>query len=333
MEKINAVITGIGSYVPEYILNNEELSKMVDTTDEWITTRIGTKERHILKGEGLGASDLGTPAVKQLLEKTNTKPEEIDALICATTTGDYRFPSTASIIAEKCGIKNIFTFDLSAACSGFLFAMQTATGLIRSGMYKKIIVVCAEKMSSMVDYTDRATCPIFGDGSAAVLVEPTTEDLGVQDALLHTDGAGLPHLLMKAGGSVKPASYETVDNKEHFIYQEGKVVFKYAVSNMSEASHQIMIKNNLSFEDVDWFVPHQANQRIIDAAAHRMGIDASKVMVNIERYGNTSSASIPLALADWESKLKKGDNIILAAFGAGFTWGSMYLKWGYDGAK
>ena len=330
MKTLNAAITGIGSYVPEYILDNAELSKMVDTTDEWIRTRIGTKYRHILKGEGLGASDLGAPAVKQLLEKTNTKPEEIDFLICATSTPDYRFPSTASIISEKCGIKKAFSYDIQAACSGFLFALETATAFIKSGMKKKIVVVCAEKMSSMTDYTDRATCPIFGDGAAAVLVEPTEEEVGVQDALLYTDGIGLPHLMMKAGGSVNPASVENVERREHFIYQEGKVVFKHAVSNMSEAAAQIMVKNNLSFEDVDWFVPHQANQRIIDAAANRMGISPDKVMVNIEQYGNTSSASIPLALADWEGQLKKGDNVILAAFGAGFTWGSLYLKWAYD---
>ena len=333
MEKTNAIITGIATYVPDYILDNEELSKMVDTTDEWITTRIGTKERHILKQEGTGASDLGAPAVIELLKKTGTKPEEVQLVICATSTPDYRFPSTASIISEKAGIKHAFSYDIQAACSGFLFALETATAFIRSGMYQKIIVVTAEKMSSMVDYTDRATCPIFGDGGAAVMVEPTSEDLGVIDALLYTDGVGLSHLMMKAGGSVNVPTHETVDRKEHCIYQEGRVVFKYAVSYMSDASADIMKKNNLTFEDVDWFVPHQANQRIIDAAAQRMGIDASKVIVNIQRYGNTSSASIPLALAEWESKLKKGDNIILAAFGAGFTWGSMYLKWAYDGAE
>ncbi|MGL4292047.1 MAG: beta-ketoacyl-ACP synthase III [Bacteroidales bacterium] len=331
MEKTNAIITGIASYVPDYILNNEELSTMVDTTDEWITTRIGTKERHILKGEGTGASDLGAPAVSELLRKTNTKPDEVELVICATSTPDYRFPSTASIISERCGIKKAFSYDIQAACSGFLFAMQTAAAFVQSGMYKKVIVVTAEKMSSMVDYTDRSTCPIFGDGGAAVMLEPTTEALGVMDALLHTDGVGLPHLMMKAGGSVNVPTYETVDRKEHCIHQEGRIVFKYAVSYMSESAAQIMEKNNLSFNDVDWFVPHQANQRIIDAAADRMGIDSSKVMVNIQRYGNTSSASIPLALAEWESQLKKGDNIILAAFGAGFTWGAMYLKWAYDG--
>ncbi|MEG1617699.1 MAG: beta-ketoacyl-ACP synthase III [Bacteroidales bacterium] len=330
MKKLNAIITGIGSYVPDYILNNEELSRMVDTTDEWITTRIGTKERRILKGEGTGASDLGAPAVKELLKKTGVQPDEIQLVICATSTPDYRFPSTASIIAEKCGIKKAFSYDIQAACSGFLFAMQTAAAFIQSGMYQKVIVVTAEKMSSMTDYTDRATCPIFGDAGAAVLIEPSEENYGIMDALLHTDGFGLPHLMMKAGGSVNVPTYETVDRKEHCIYQEGKVVFKYAVSFMSEAAAQIMENNNLSFDDVDWFVPHQANQRIIDAAAHRMGIDSSKVMVNIQKYGNTSSASIPLALAEWEGKLKKGDNIILAAFGAGFTWGSMYLKWAYD---
>ncbi|MDO5571964.1 MAG: beta-ketoacyl-ACP synthase III [Bacteroidales bacterium] len=330
MEKKNAIITGIASYVPDYILNNEELSRMVDTTDEWITTRIGTKERRILKGEGTGSSDLGAPAVKELLRKTNTTPEEIDLMICCTSTPDYRFPSTASIISEKCGIKKAYSFDIQAACSGFLFAMQTAAAYIQGGLAKKIIVVAAEKMSSMTDYTDRSTCPIFGDAASAVLVEPTTENLGVLDADLHTDGAGLTHLLMKAGGSVNVPSHETVDRREHFIYQEGRIVFKYAVSYMSEAASHIMEKNNLTFNDVDWFVPHQANQRIIDAAAHRMGIDSSKVMVNIQKYGNTSSASIPLALSEWEPQLKKGDTIVMAAFGAGFTWGSMYLKWAYD---
>ena len=331
MKKNHAIITGVASYVPEYILNNEELSTMVDTTDEWITTRIGTKDRHILKGEGKGASDLGAPAVLELLRKTNTQPDEVELMICSTSTPDYRFPSTASIISEKCGIKKAFSYDIQAACSGFLFALQTAAAFVESGMYKKVIVVAAEMMSSMVDYTDRATCPIFGDAGAAVMVEPSEENLGVMDALLHTDGEGLPHLLMKAGGSVNVPTHETVDRREHYIYQEGRVVFKYAVSYMSDVSVQIMEKNHLSFNDVDWFVPHQANQRIIDAAAHRMGIDSSKVMVNIQRYGNTSSASIPLALAEWESKLKKGDNIIMSAFGAGFTWGAVYLKWAYDG--
>ncbi|MEG1587008.1 MAG: beta-ketoacyl-ACP synthase III [Bacteroidales bacterium] len=331
MKKTNAIITGIASYVPDYILNNEELSTMVDTTDEWISTRIGTKERHILKGEGTGASDLGAPAVAELLKKTGIQPDEIELVICSTSTPDYRFPSTASIISERCGIKKAFSYDIQAACSGFLFALQTAAAFVQSGMYKKVIVVTAEKMSSMVDYTDRATCPIFGDGGAAVMIEPSEEELGVMDALLHTDGVGKNHLMMKAGGSVNVPTYETVDRKEHCIYQEGRVVFKYAVSYMSEASAQIMEKNNLSFNDVNWFVPHQANQRIIDAAAQRMGIDSSKVMVNIQRYGNTSSSSIPLALAEWETQLKKGDNIILAAFGAGFTWGAIYLKWAYDG--
>ncbi len=333
MKNLNAVITGIAKWVPDYILTNEELATMVDTSDEWIRTRIGTKYRHILKGEGLGASHLGTPAVAELLRKTGTSPDEIEVVICATSTPDYRFPSTASIIAEGCGIKNAFSYDVQAACSGFIFAMQGANAFIKSGLYKKIIVVCAEKMSSMVDYTDRQTCPIFGDGAAAVLIEPTEEDFGIKDAILHTDGTGLSHLMMKAGGSVNVPTYETVDRKEHCIYQEGRVVFKYAVSYMSDVSAKIMEDNNLTFNDVDWFVPHQANQRIIDAAANRMGIDSSKVMVNIENYGNTSSASIPIALADWEDKLKKGENIILAAFGAGFTWGSMYLKWGYTKEK
>ena len=331
MEKLNAIITGIASYVPEYILTNEELATMVDTTDEWIKTRIGTKNRHILKGEGKGASDLGAPALKKLIEKKNINPDEIQAVICSTTTPDYKFPSTASIIAEKCGIKHSFAFDIQAACSGFLYAMEIANNFIKSGIYKKIVVVSAEHMSSVVDYTDRSTCPIFGDGAVAVLIEPTTEDLGIMDTELHTDGVGLPYLMLKAGGSVCPTTHETLERKEQYIHQEGRTVFKFAVTCMADVSESMMNRNNLSHNDIDWLVPHQANMRIIEATAHRMNLDKSKVMVNIDKYANTSSASVPLALADWESKLKKGDKLIMSAFGAGFTWCSMYIKWAYDG--
>lgn len=331
MKELNAVITGVGSYVPDYILDNEELAKMVDTTDEWIMTRIGIKERRILKEEGAGSSYMGARAVKQLLEKTATKPEEVELIICSTSTPDHIFPSTASIIGEQNGIKNAFAYDLSAACSGFIFALETATAFIKSGKYKKIIVVAAEKMSSITNYTDRTTCPLFGDASAAVLVEPTEEKIGIMDAILRTDGIGYSNLQMKAGGSVRPADHETVDQNMHTVYQEGQVVFKHAVSNMSDVSAEIMEKNNLTHEDITWFVPHQANLRIIDAAANRMGLSKEKVMINIQKYGNTSAATLPLCLAEWEPQLKKGDNIILSAFGAGFTWGAVYLKWGYDG--
>ncbi len=325
------MITGVASYVPDYVLDNEELSKIVDTTDEWIMTRIGIKERRILKEEGAGSSYMGARAVKSLLEKTSTKPEEIELVICSTSTPDHIFPSTASIIAEKNGIKNAFAFDLSAACSGFIFALETASSYIKSGKYKKVIVVAAEKMSSITNYTDRTTCPLFGDASGAVLIEPTEEKLGIMDAILRTDGVGYPNLQMKAGGSVRPADHETVDQNLHTVYQEGQVVFKYAVSCMSDVSAEIMEKNNLTHDDIAWFVPHQANLRIIDAAAKRMGLSKDKVMINIHKYGNTSAATLPVCLAEWEPQLKKGDNIILSAFGAGFTWGAVYLKWGYDG--
>lgn len=330
MSKINAVITGVGAYVPDYVLTNEELSTMVDTTDEWIMTRIGIKERRILKGEGKGSSDLGAKAVEELLKKTNTSPEDVDLLICATVTPDMQFPATANIISDKVGINNAFSFDLNAGCSGFLFALATGSKYIQSGMYKKIVVVGAEKMSSIVDYTDRQTCAIFGDGSAAVMLEPTTEELGVMDEMLHTQGFGRKHLHQKAGGSCKPASHETVDAREHFIYQEGNHVFKHAVSNMADVSVEMMEKHNMSTEDLAWLVPHQANNRIIEATAKRMGLAKEKVMINIERYGNTTSATIPLCLWEWEDQLHKGDNIILSGFGAGFTWGSILLKWGYN---
>ncbi len=327
---INAVITGVGAYVPDYILDNDELSRMVDTTDEWIMTRIGIKERRILKGEGRGVSFMGEKAIKQLLEKTNTKPEEIEAVICSTTTPDHFFPSTAALSADKAGIKNAFCFDISAACSGFLFAMEIGSSFIKTGKYKKIIVLSGEKMSAITDYTDRTTCPLFGDAAAAVLLEPTEEELGLMDSILRTDGIGYPHLQMKAGGSAYPSSEETVKNREHFVYQEGQQVFKHAVTNMAGVSAEVMEKNNLGSNDVDWLVPHQANLRIIDATVKRTGVGYDKVMINIEKYGNTSSATIPLCLWEWESKLKKGDNLILTAFGGGFTWGGVYLKWGYD---
>jgi 3-oxoacyl-[acyl-carrier-protein] synthase-3 len=330
MSQIRALITGVHGYVPDYILTNEEISKMVDTSDEWIMTRIGIKERRILKGEGMGTSDLGYEVVKGLLEKTKTLAEEIDFLICATVTPDMQFPATANIISDKAGIKNAFSFDLNAGCSGFLYALATATAYIESGRYKKIVVVGAEKMSSIVDYSDRATCPIFGDGAGAILLEPTTENLGIIDFKLQVDGSGKTHLHQKAGGSVKPASHQSIDAKEHYIYQEGQPVFKWAVSKMADVSTEIMKNNNLKAEDVAWLVPHQANLRIIDATANRMGLSKEKVMINIEKFGNTTAATLPLCLWEWEKQLKKGDNIILAAFGAGFTWGAMYLKWGYN---
>lgn len=331
MTKLRATITGIGAYVPEYILTNEELSKMVDTSDEWIMTRIGIKERHIIKEPGEGSSFVGSKAVKQLLEKTNTSPEEIDLLICATVTPDHQFPATANIISDKVGIKNAFSFDLNAGCSGFLYALATASKYVESGMYKKVIVVGAEKMSSIVDYQDRATCPIFGDGSGAVLLEPTTEDIGLVDTILQSDGVGRVHLHQKAGGSAKPSSHETIDAREHYIYQEGQPVFKWAVSKMADVSVEMMKRHDITPEKLAWLVPHQANMRIIEAVANRMGISKEQVMINIERYGNTTAATLPLCLWEWEDQLKKGDNVILATFGAGFTWGAMYVKWGYDG--
>jgi 3-oxoacyl-[acyl-carrier-protein] synthase III len=329
MSNIRAAITGIEAYVPEYILNNQELETMVDTTDEWITTRTGIKERHILKGEGLGTSDMGAEAVKKLLVKTNTSPDEVDMLLCSTVTPDMQFPATANIICDKVGIKNAFSFDANAACSGFIYTLQTGVAYLQTGRYKKIIVVGADKMSSIVDYEDRQTCVIFGDGAGAVLLEPTTEDVGIIDHIFQVDGAGRKHLHQKAGGSVKPASHETIDAREHYIYQEGQPVFKFAVSKMADVAVEIMEKNNMKSEDVTWLVPHQANLRIIEATARRMGINKEQVMINIQRYGNTTNATIPLCLWEWEKKLNKGDNIVLAAFGGGFTWGSIYLKWAY----
>ncbi|MCD8173829.1 MAG: ketoacyl-ACP synthase III [Alistipes sp.] len=331
MSKITAAITGVGAYLPDYILDNIELSRMVDTSDEWIMTRIGIKTRHILKGEGLGTSYLGEHAVRDLLEKTNTDPLDVDMIICATVTPDMFFPSTAHLIAHKTGLKNAFGYDMSAACSGFLFALTTASKIVESGFVKKAIVVGADKMSSIVDYEDRSTCPIFGDGAGAVLVEPNTEGLGLLDADLHSDGGGAQHLYMKAGGSAYPPTIETVQNKWHHIHQEGQAVFKAAVSNMGDVSTAIMERNRLSIDDIAYLVPHQANMRIIDATAKRIGLPADKCMINIEKFGNTTAATLPLCLWDYESRLKKGDNLILATFGGGYTWGAAYLKWAYDG--
>ena len=318
MEKINAVITGVGGYVPEYVLNNDELSRMVDTNDEWIMTRIGIKERHILNEEGLGTSYMARKAVKQLLAKTGTDPQEVDCLILATTTADYHFPSTSSIVIGRLGMKNAYCVDMPA-------------GLVQSGRYKKVVVCGADKMSSIVDYTDRATCPIFGDGAGAVLVEPTTEDLGWKDSYLRADGLGLPFLCQKAGGSVCPPSYFTIDHRMHYIHQEGRTVFKFAVTNMSDACALVAERNGLNKDNITWVLPHQANVRIIEAVANRLELPMDQVMLNIQRYGNTSAGTLPLALWDYEKQLKKGDNLILTAFGAGFTWGAAYLKWGYDG--
>ncbi|MDC0029098.1 ketoacyl-ACP synthase III [bacterium] len=333
MTRINAAITGIQGYVPDYVLNNKELEELVDTNDEWIVSRTGIKERRILKDKNKGSSDLGTAAVNGLLKKTNTLAEDIDLLICATATPDMLFPSTACLIANKIGAGNICAFDIMAACSGFLYALTTASKFIESGTYKKVIVVGCDKMSSIVDYTDRTTCVIFGDGAGAVLLEPNFDGLGIQDTILRSDGGGGEFLHQKAGGSLHPASHKTVDAKEHFIYQDGQPVFKAAVKSMADISEEIMKRNNLTADDVAWLVPHQANKRIIDATSRRMGVGDEKVMLNIEKYGNTTTGTIPLCLWDWETKLKKGDNLVLAAFGGGFTWGSIYLKWAYDSKK
>ena len=324
----SAKITGIASYVPDYALTNDELSQMVDTNDEWITTRVGIKERRILKGEGLGSSHMGKIAVERLLANTGTNPDDIDLVICATSNPDYRFPSTASIIAHKAGLNKCYAYDIQAACAGFIVALQAGTAYVRAGMYKKVIVIAAEMMSSMTNYDDRTTCPLFGDAAACVLLEPSEEQgVGVIDGVFHVDGEGLPHLVMKAGGSAYPASHATVDAHEHFVYQEGRAVYKHAVTDMLTSSLDVMKRNNLSVEDIDWFVPHQANLRIIEAVGDRIGIPESKVLVNIEKRGNTSAASIPLCLDENKDKLKKGDKIVLTAFGAGFTWGAMYIVW------
>lgn len=330
MEKIYAAITATGAHVPEFRLTNKILETMVDTNDEWILTRTGISERRILKGEGLASSDMGTEAVNELLKKRGIAAEEIDCIICATVTPDMVFPATANIIADKTGMKNAFGFDLSAACSGFLFGLSVGSSFIESGRYKKVIVCGVDKMSSIVDYTDRATCVIFGDGAGAVLLEPSTEKIGVMDSILKSDGAGRNSLHMKAGGSLKPSTIETVMAKEHYLYQEGQSVFKFAVKGMADVSYELMEKNKLNANDISWLVPHQANLRIIDATANRMGLSKDKVMINIQKYGNTTAATIPLCLAEWEPKLKKGENIILAAFGGGFTWGATWVKWAYD---
>ena len=330
---VNAKISGIASYVPPDVLDNDMLSKMVDTNDEWITTRVGIKQRRILKEEGKGSSWLGIQCVEKLLKQTDTAPQSIDLLICATSNPDYRFPSTASVIAYECGLTAAYAYDVQAACAGFIVTLQAARAYIQAGLAKKIIVVCAEKMSSMTDYQDRATCPLFGDAAACVLVEPTEEPVGVIDAELHVDGSGLPHLLMKAGGSVKPATHETVEAREHYIYQEGRAVYKHAVKDMLSSTLSVMKRNNLSITDIDWLVPHQANLRIIEAVAGRTKIEQDKVLVNIEHYGNTSAASIPLCLDEFKHQLKKGDKILMTAFGAGFTWGAMYLIWAIDSTE
>lgn len=329
MNKITAAITGIQGYVPDRVLTNKDLEKIIDTTDEWITTRTGIKERRILE-DGKGTSEMGAQAVNKLLKKTNVDPSEVDLLICATVTPDYPFPATANVISDKAGIKNAWSFDINAACSGFLYALSTGAQFIETGKYKKVVIVGADKMSSIIDYQDRTTCVIFGDGCGAVMLEPNEEGLGVLDSVLKSDGEGRKHLIQPAGGSEQPPSHETVDKRLHYVHQEGKAVFKYAVTNMAEVSAEIMNRNSLTSEDVDWLVPHQANLRIIDATATRMGLPSEKVMINIQKYGNTTAGTIPLCLWDWEKQLKKGDNLVLSAFGGGFTWGSIYLKWAYN---
>ncbi|MBT8255038.1 MAG: ketoacyl-ACP synthase III [Bacteroidia bacterium] len=331
MSKITAAITAVGAYVPEYVLTNEILETMVDTNDEWITTRTGIKERRILKDKGKGTSYLAIQAAKDLLKKSNTNPEDIDMVIMATATPDMPVAVTGVYVATQIGAVNAFSYDLVAACSSFLFGLSTAARYIESGKYKKVLLIGADKMSSIIDYEDRTTCIIFGDGAGAVLLEPNTDGLGVQDEILRTDGVGRPHLKIDAGGSILPASEETVANKQHYVFQDGRTVFKFAVSNMADVSARIMERNGLSGDDVQWLVPHQANKRIIDATANRMNLPEEKVMMNIHKYGNTTSATLPLCLHDYESLLKKGDNIIFAAFGGGFTWGALYLKWAYNG--
>ena len=334
MGNINAIITGVGGYVPDYVLNNEELSRMVDTSDEWIMTRVGIKERHILTEEGIGTSYMARKAAKQLINKTGVDPDTIDAVLVATTTPDYKFPSTSSIVLGKLGLKNAFAFDLSAACAGFMYALDMAASMIKCGRCKKIIVIGADKMSSMVDYSDRQTCVLFGDGAGAVLMEATEEEeYGVRDAFFLTDGKGLPYLHMKAGGSVCPPSHFTIDHHLHYVYQEGRTVFRYAVTNMGDDVLEILKRNGLTCDSVQWVVPHEANYRIIEAVAKRVNLPMEKIVVNIERYGNTSAATIPLALWDHEANFKKGDNVVFTAFGAGFTHGASYYKWAYDGAK
>ena len=329
-KKYKACISGVHGYVPDYVLTNSELEKLVDTTDEWIVTRTGIKERRILKGELQGTSVLGVKCLEGLLEKTNTNPKDIDLIIVATVTPDMFFPSTANLIADKVGASNSYGFDISAACSGFLFSLTTGCQFIESGTHKKVVVIGADKMSSIVDYDERKNCVLFGDGGGAVLLERSNDDTGIQDYILRSDGSGSDMLCLRGGGSLRPASIETIKNKDHYIYQEGSSVFKFAVTNMADISEEIMKKNNLSSDDVSYLVPHQANKRIIDATAKRMGVGPEKVLLNIEKYGNTTAGTIPLCLWDFEKKFKKGDNLILAAFGGGFTWGSLYLKWSYN---
>ena len=330
MKKITAAISAVGKYVPEYILTNKELEQLVDTNDEWITSRTGIKERRILKGENRGTSFMAIKAAEEVLQKSKINPEEIDLVIVATATPDIMVASTAVYVATEIGATNAFGYDLQAACSSFLYGMSTAASYIESGRYKKVLLIGADKMSSIIDYTDRATCIIFGDGAGAALFEPDTEGLGLQDEYLRSDGAGREFLKIAAGGSILPASEDTLKNGQHFIHQEGKTVFKHAVSNMADVSEKMLTRNNLTKEDIQWLVPHQANKRIIEATANRVGLESDKVMMNIHRYGNTTSATLPLLLADYENQLKKGDNLIFAAFGGGFTWGSIYLKWAYN---
>lgn len=328
--KIRAAITGVGGYVPSSVLSNSDLEKMVDTNDEWIRSRTGIVERHILDIPGKATSDLAVGAILPMLTKKGIDPSEIELIICATVTGDYIFPATANIIAEKIGAVNAWGYDIGAACSGFLFAVVTGSKFIESGAHKKVLVVGADKMSAITDYTDRNTCILFGDGAGCVLLEPTNDDEGVMDTITRVDGSGKDFLIQKAGGSMLPPSHETIDNRLHSVYQEGKTVFKFAVTKMADVSFEIMERNKLSADDIAWLVPHQANMRIINATAERMGLDKSKVMINIHKYGNTTSATLPLCLWEWENQLKKGDNIILSCFGGGFTWGSIYIKWSYD---
>ncbi|MDX2302158.1 MAG: beta-ketoacyl-ACP synthase III [Microscillaceae bacterium] len=331
MSKLRAAITGVGGYVPEYILTNAELETMIDTTDEWIITRTGIRERRILKGENMGPSYMGIKAVQELLQKTQTDPKDIDLLICATTTPDFVFPATANLIASEIGASRSFSYDMQAACSGFLYAMTAGSQFIETGKYKKVVVVGSDKMSAIIDYTDRATCVIFGDGAGAVLLEPSTDETGIIDSVLQSDGAGHIHLHQKAGGSRKPPTHETINAREHYVYQEGSAVFKQAVVKMAEVSVAVMERNHLKGDDIAWLVPHQANKRIIDATAGKMGLEEDKIMLNIQRYGNTTNGTLPLCLWDYEKQLKKGDKLIFAAFGGGFTWGALYAIWSYDG--
>jgi len=330
MKKIRAAVSGVGGFVPPDVLDNFELSRMVDTSDEWIMQRIGIKERRILKEKGKATSYMGTKAVKELLKKTNTDPASVDFLVCGTVTSDMPFPAASQLICDKAGLSNAFGYDVNAACSGFLFALETGRRFIESGAYKKVIVVGADMMSSITNYEDRTTCPLFGDGAAAVLLEPSADDTGIIDSIMGVDGSGSKHLHMYAGGSLHPTSHETVDKKQHFVFQEGQTVFKFAVSKMADISDEIMKRNNLTHNDIKYLVPHQANMRIIEATARRMEINRDQVMINIEKYGNTTAATIPLCLWDFESQLKKGDNLILTSFGAGFTWGAVYIKWSYN---